>query len=140
LHDLTEDEIEFESPVFSKILARYVESLEAEKGLPEVNSLVREPDISEVLAGMITSPYELSENWEAKHKIYTDTEEKDLRRTVIDPLMRLKLSKIKKMLESVEESIKAAQTEEELHLHLQEKIRLDRMKIEVSNFFGSAII
>ena len=43
-------------------------------------------------------------------------------------------------MREVEEAIKTAESEEELNLHMQEKIKLDHMKVQLSDFFGSAII
>jgi hypothetical protein len=54
--------------------------------------------------------------------------------------MRLKLFKIKTQMKNVEDAIKNAESEEELHLHMQEKIKLDSIKVQLSDFFGSAII
>ena len=140
LHDLLEDEIEFHSDVCSRIIDSFRHNFEEQGEFPSTDELIRNAEFSEAIAAMIADPYELSENWEAKHKIYTDTEEKDLKRTVFDPLMRLKLNRIKLMMRDVEEAIKSAENEEELNLHLKEKIRLDHMKMEVTKFFGSSII
>ncbi|MCZ4407871.1 DNA primase [Cryomorphaceae bacterium 1068] len=140
LHDLLQDEISFKSEVFGGIIERFRIHFKEVGSFPTTEKLVRNAELSEAIAAMISSPYELSENWADKHRIYTDSEEKDLRRTVFDPLMRLKLSKIKTLMREVEQAIKSAESEEELNLHLQEKIKLDQMKIQLSDFFGSTII
>jgi DNA primase len=140
LHDLHHDEIEFTSGLYARIVAEFRKKFEEEEAFPTVSELIKDPELSEAVAEMITSPYELSRNWSEKHNIYTDTEETDLKRTVIDPLMRLKLNRIKTMSKEVDNSIKSASSEDELNLHLQQKIRLDDMKIEVSKFFGTSII
>jgi DNA primase len=140
LHDLVQDEISFKSEIYANIIDRFRNHFNEEGSFPSTEKLVRNAELSEAIAAMISSPYELSENWAEKHRIYTDTEETDLRRTVFDPLMRLKLSKIKTMMREVENSIKSAESEEELNLYMQEKIKLDQMKMQLSDFFGSAII
>jgi len=43
-------------------------------------------------------------------------------------------------MREVDNAIKTAESEEELNLYMQEKIKLDQMKMQLSNFFGSAII
>ncbi|MFT5903546.1 MAG: hypothetical protein ACI9O2_000398, partial [Flammeovirgaceae bacterium] len=140
LHDLLTDEISFKSEMYKSIIERFRTHFDEEGSFPSTEKLVRSADLSEAVAAMISSPYELSENWAEKHRIYTDTEEVDLRRTVFDPLMRLKLSKIKTLIHEVDEAIKNAESEEELNLHLQEKIKLGHMKVQLSDFFGSTII
>lgn len=140
LLDLNQDEIEFLSPLYAKIIQLFIDEFNAHERFPSFNELVKNTDLSEALAETISTPYELSENWQEKHRIYTDTEEKDLRRTIFDPLMRLKLHKVKNMIKEVDKSIKKADNEEEATLYLKEKIMLDRMKMELSDFFGSTII
>ncbi|MEM9051705.1 MAG: DNA primase [Bacteroidota bacterium] len=140
LHDLTQDEIGFQTEVYQSIVDIYKSHFSENGAFPSSEYLVRNPKLSESIAAMISSPYELSENWAERHKIYTDTEEKDLSRTVFDPLMRLKLNKVKTLMREVDDAIKSTDNEEELHLHLQEKMKLDQMKVVLSDFFGSAII
>jgi len=140
IHDLTQDEIQFESPTYQAIIEIYKSHFSQNGSFPNSDYLVRNPELSESIAAMITTPYELSENWADRHRIYTDTEETDLLRTVSDPLMRLKLNKVKTMMREVENAIKQTEDEDELHLHLQEKIKLDQMKVTLSEFFGSTII
>jgi len=91
LHDLLTDEISFKSEVYGNIIDRFRNHFNEEGSFPTTEKLVRNAELSEAIAAMISSPYELSENWAEKHRIYTDTEETDLRRTVFDPLMRLKI-------------------------------------------------
>ena len=140
LHDLLQDEISFKSVTYESIIDRFRTHFNEEGRFPSTEKMVRNAELSEAIAAMISSPYELSENWADKHRIYTDTEEKDLRRTVFDPLMRLKLNKVRTSMHEVVEAIKNAESEEELNLYMQEKIKLDNMKVQLSVFFGSAII
>jgi len=142
LHDLTEDAIVFESPLYRKIIDAAKEFFEKHETFPDMQFFVNDPDptFSEAIAGMIASPYDLSENWEVQHKIYTPTELENLKRVVFDPLMRLKLIRVKLLMEELEKTIKTADNEEEITLLLHEKIKLDQMKSEVSKFFGSIII
>jgi len=140
LHDLINDEIDFREGTYARILELFRKKFEEEGEFPSTDELIRDAELSQAVAAMIANPYELSENWESKHRIYTETEEHDLKRTVFDPLMRLKLSRIKTLTKEVEVALKSADSEEELTLHLREKMKLDHMKSEVSKFFGSSII
>jgi hypothetical protein len=63
-----------------------------------------------------------------------------MKRTVFDPLMRLKLMHVKKVMSELDEQLKTVKEEEKMHEILQEKMKIDRMKRELTNFFGSAII
>lgn len=142
LDNLLTDEIEFLSPVYSRILQSYHDFFIEKESFPTTEYFVNDPDprFSEAIAGMIASPHELSENWSERHHIFTETEDQNLKRAVFDPLMRLKLSRIKILMEKLEKEIKIAESEDDLTPLLQEKIKLDRMKIKVSVFFGTTII
>ncbi|NEN25769.1 DNA primase [Cryomorpha ignava] len=142
LHDLSTDDIRFDSPLYKRIIDEFHSFFEENEIFPDTNYFVNNPDpsFSEAIAGMIATPYELSENWEAQHKIYTVSEQGNLRKAVFDPLMHLKQSHVTQMREKLERAIKAAENEEEITLLLQEKIKLDGMKMEVGKYFGSTII
>ncbi len=142
LHELITDDIEFDSPLYKRILAAFRTHFEEHDRFPETSYFVNDPDpaYSQAIAGMVTSPYELSLNWASQHRIFTDTEDQNLRRTVFDPLMRLKLSRIKLLTLKVENAIKIAEDDAQLDTLLREKMKLDKMKSRVSEFFGSTII
>ena len=142
LHDLSVDDIVFETPLYRRILDASKAYFEEHDTFPDTQFFVNDPDpaYSEAIAGMIATPYELSENWEAQHEIYTLTELENLKQVVFDPLMRLKLIRVKILIDKLEKTIKTAQSEEEITLLLQEKVKLDEMKAKVSKFFGSIIL
>jgi DNA primase len=142
LHDLMSDDITFISPLYSKILKAFQTHFETFETFPAFEYFIKNPDpeLSEIIASLVSTPYELSENWATQHRIYTETEDVNLKRAVFDPLMRLKLTRIKKLINTVEESIKTTEDQESLTLLIQEKMALDRKKSEVSDFFGSTII
>lgn len=142
LHDLSTDDIRFDSPLYQRIIDEFHSYFEENEQFPDALYFVNNPDpsFSETIAGMIASPYELSENWEIQHKIYTISEKENLRKAVFDPLMHLKQSHVTQMREKLEEAIKAAANEEEETLLLREKIKLDGMKMEVGKYFGTTII
>jgi len=142
LHDLISDEISFQSPLYAKIIESFKSQFETTGIFPETDFFIKNPDpeFSKAVASLITNPYELSENWAVKHQIFTETEDLNLKRTVFDPLMRLKLMRIKELMKKLDSSLKIADTEEEIMLLQKEKIRLDKKKSEVSDFFGSTII
>lgn len=139
LTHILDDEIEFHSPVYAWILSSYISYFEDYKVFPEAEYFVKDldPKYSEAIAGIITSPYELSANWSERHHIYTETEEQNLKRAVFDPLMRLKLLYIKTLIQKIEEELKLAENEADMTALLQqENIKLTHMQNEVAAFFG----
>ncbi len=142
IHELTSEEIEFKSPIYSKILSVFKTQFEEYGVFPGEDFFVKSTDqeLTEAISSLISTPYELSVNWSEKHHIYTDTEDQNLKRTAFDPVMRLKLWRVRELIKQIDTSLKLSETEEELSLLLQEKIRLDKLKAQVSTFFGSTII
>ncbi len=142
LHDLEDDDVSFHSSLYGKIIEAFKTTFKETGSFPETSFFVNnsDPSFSQAIANMISSPYDLSHNWEEQHKIYTHTEDQNLQRTVFDPLMRLKLSRIRVMMDKVELQLKEVKNEEETTLLLKEKLKLNRMKVEVCKFFGSSII
>ena len=140
LHDIESDAIDFHSEVCAKIMAEYRRQF-AENGIfPDMEIFLRDPELNQAVADMISEPYQLSENWAVKHRIYTESEEDDLRRTVFDPLMRFKLRRVKELMSEAENAIKTASDPIEINDLLREKMALDRMKSEVCAFFGTTIL
>ncbi len=142
LHHLIVDDLVFESPLYKSIIESFKDFFEKNETFPDTSFFVNDPNpaFSEAIAEMITKPDELSENWEIQHKIYTITELENLKQVVEDPLMRLKLSRVKHLMVKLEKSIKSTENEEELNDLLREKIKLDQMKTKICEFFGTTII
>lgn len=140
LHEIFSDGIAFASPQLARIVEAFRQKYEADGSFPEAEDFVKDPDLNTVVANLISSPYELSDNWATQHRIFTESEDEDLKKLALDPLMRIKLRKVMQMIKDLEVQIKACDQEEELLLLLGEKIRLNKVKSHLSNFFGSAIL
>ncbi|HRB67602.1 MAG TPA: DNA primase, partial [Chitinophagales bacterium] len=64
-------DVEFKTDVFGKIIQLYMDAYRNEQPLAEVKNLnnIQEEDVKNVLVEMMSSPYEISENWMKKHEI-----------------------------------------------------------------------
>lgn len=142
LHDLLEDDIQITTPIYQKIFEEYQRCIEESEDIPDASVFVKHPDprLSEAVASLISSPHELSENWFNAHRIVTTREDEDLKRTTLDPLMRLKLNKVRMMIGEIEKQLKDASEETDVMILLQEKVKLDQKKMQISGFFGSTIL
>jgi DNA primase len=140
LHELFTDGITFDSEAFGRIIEAFRSKYEADGSFPEIELFLQDPELNQVVAGLVASPYELSENWAAQHRIFTEDETEDLKRVALDPLMRMKLRRVMAMIRNLEVKLKACDNQEELLLLLNEKVRLNKVKIHLSNFFGSTIL
>ena len=141
LHEIENDDLRIEDSVCRKVLDKYEEFVENEE-IPDSAVLVRDPDpqVSELVADLVSSPYILSDNWDAMHRIAVEDETTDLRRTVDSPLIKLRQRKVMQLMLEIDKQIEEVEDEEELTNLIQEKVRLNEIKTKITSYFGSTII
>lgn len=140
--NLEQDELELETPVYQQIYKEYVELI-ATENIPEVQTFTLHPDtsISTTSSELVITPYTMSQNWTVRHMIYPETEEMQLKKAAKDCVFRLKLRKIQLLIKSLQDEIALLDhNDEKLDALLREKIMLDKVKSEISKYFGSAIL
>lgn len=116
LEDLFKDKITFIDPDYQAIFNLYAE--EAEKGqYPDEKFFTNYPDqsISANCIEIIHFPYELSENWEKKHRILVSNEAENLQKSAITYIYSLKLKRIETMIEEAGKKIKDEKDEETIN-------------------------
>ena len=142
---LEQDEIVLEHPTYHRILQEYVEVI-AKEEFPEIRKFTLHPDpeVSSNTTDLVSTPYQLSENWTARHHIYPETEEMNLRKAAKDAIFRLKMHKVMQMIVNVQKEIEAIQhnpEEEENVDHLtRELMTLLNARKELAKYFGSVIL
>jgi len=126
--DICESKLKFDDAGLQVIFDEFAISLE-KNIIPDDNYFLNYPDllIRKLYFDIIASPYQLSENWEKKHHIYTDTEEKRLSYFADWYLDNFKSRKILKMIKENAEKIKKA-SEEELNELLEKHKKLNQIK------------
>ena len=105
-------ELEFETPVYRKIFVEYKRALK--KGvLPDADYFIKSDDaeIKSEVINMISQRHEMSNNWEAKHLIFTTKESDDLSRTTFNEIHRLKRRVLEKMVDETIQKLKIAEEE-----------------------------
>lgn len=135
------DEINLENETYHKILHEYKEFIGRDE-FPEVKNFALHTDqlISSETSKVVTSPYQLSENWKNKHNISAETEEKILKKTALDSVYRLKLRKVIQRLQSIDIEIKNQSEFTEIENLMREKMLLDKIKTQIAKHFGTVII
>ena len=138
--ELSADQFNLKNPVYEKIVTLYETHLKKDE-FPEhkVFTLHSDQKLSSVAAEVLAEEYELSGNWEAKHQIYPETEDMKLNKAVRDCVNRLKLSNVMIMIHEVQEEIKTVH-EDDLLICLDKKRKLDKVKQELSKYFGSSVL
>ncbi|MGB0423551.1 MAG: hypothetical protein ACPGED_04490 [Flavobacteriales bacterium] len=138
--ELEADQFNLKNPVYAQIVALYETHLHKEE-FPDhkVFTLHADQKLSSVAAEVLAEEYELSGNWEAKHQIYPETEDMKLNKAVRDCVNRLKLSNVMIMIHEIQEEIKTV-NEDDLLICLDKKRKLDKVKQELSKYFGSSVL
>ena len=96
-------------------------------------------EISKLAADLISSPHELSKNWE-KHYIFTTTLENNLKKHADYLLLNFKLKKIDIQIEYIHEQLKSkALSSESMMNLLQEKKQLDEIRKHFCKVLGIII-
>lgn len=133
IHDLTSDGFGFDDPLFARIFNEYVTGGERD-AIPDQAFFLSHPDpeISHLSVNLVTSPYELSENWH-KNSIMVETEETRLKMHVEHTLLAFKARKIDQMLARVQRELMEATSMEE-QIPLLERMRdLKKQSVKVNN-------
>ena len=99
------------------------------------------PAVSQTSSDLMTNQYELSHNWEIKHYIFTEKEESNLSKAAKDAVYRLKLVKVIRMINEINQQIEAHQEDEQKVIELMEsKKTLDQSKRKLAHYFGTVIL
>jgi hypothetical protein len=142
LREVRKDQLELENPIYNEVLTIYDEHISRGE-FPEERHFVNneKPEIAALFADLMTTPYELSQNWVLKHKIYPETEEFKLLTEAQDRIRRLRLKKVQKMIDQVNSRMQAPELiDKDMENLMREKIRLDSAKTKLSAHFGTTIV
>ena len=132
-------EIQFDHSVYAEILSEYMSIINKDE-LPSSNHFVQHsnPAISQVATDVMSSRYELSENWK-KHGIYTNTEDVHLRLAVETAVYSLKVKKIEQLIKSTQDEMKSPEIEAQ-NQALEKMSKLLLLKKMISKKLGRTVL
>ncbi len=135
------DNIEFGNAAYQKIVYLYTQELNDGRSPDEKFFLNHEDsELREVSAGIVSTPYSLSENWEKRHGIYVTSEEQLLRAAVENSLTHLKMRKVIRLIEMNKQNLKEAEAEDDQRKYMDIHIQLTALKIQLSKELGAVIL
>ena len=107
------DEIRFSNPVYQKVFDEYDDFLSKEE-LPDEKYFINHNSkkVSSSVIDLLTSPYELSDNWELVARIEVIKEAQRLKEAVVNSLLSFKAKKIEQSIAESQLEIKKAEEEE----------------------------
>lgn len=127
INDLENDGLNFENDIYKSIVSEIKQAIRDEKSLDSA-FFTNHPDksIARLAIDLISTPYELSENWE-KNKIFVKKEDDDLYNLALSSLMSYKSRLISKRLKNITEQMKNNSDEAETYLLQQEFFELKKL-------------
>ncbi len=143
ISNIQEDEIEFETEVYNKILKEYIEFIYREE-IPQSSAFTHNEDssVSSESSTLLIPKYALSDNW-LRHNIYPEHEDSLLRKATKDCVFWLKARKVQKISLMLTRDIAEAQEnkdDEKIDALLAEKAALDKVKADIAKYFGVVIL
>ncbi|NQV01876.1 MAG: toprim domain-containing protein, partial [Bacteroidia bacterium] len=137
--DILRDDLEFESELFRRIFAEFVEAREREE-VPDDTffKLHTDPEIAHAAIDLMVSQYELSEKWEKK-RIIVEEEPKHIKELVISAMLSFKAKKLDKIITAKQKEMQATTDQKEVELLLLELRNLKASNIQINKELGRII-
>ncbi len=92
------------------------------------------------MVSLVSTKYELSENWKVQHKIYVSTEDMKLRFALEHAVLALQLKRIELDIEEIQVKLKEVPEEEEMVDLLTSQLTLIELKKIVSDKLNRVIL
>jgi DNA primase len=140
IHELEKDDIDFKSPVLSKIFDKFRQGIRENK-FYMARSFQRDEDqrVVSFVAETELDQYALSGNWYARYKVEVKTEEQKLSLAVKQAVYQLKLLFIQNEIAKIDNRLKSAldkENEELVNYLLSEKNKLNLVRMALDKALG----
>jgi DNA primase len=140
IHELMSDEIAFDNPLLQEIYQYYAEAETLQQPLPDQSFFVNhdKEQIRNAAVDMISSPYQLSKNWEER-RIHVPVESDHLSQAIDEVLHSFRLRKVEAMMQKLHAEMATAATEEQSMILLSKYHRLMNVRKELAGILGRTI-
>ncbi len=128
LAELINDEISLSSPILQRIIDQFTSYFESNGSFPHIDNFSKDVELSKVVADVIGSPHELSENWADKHRIFTELEADNPQKMAEKVVCTYKLVLVNTAMGLVDEKLKDSVEEAEMLSLLTEKMKLKKIQ------------
>ncbi|MBA3648194.1 MAG: DNA primase [Chitinophagales bacterium] len=131
------------SNILYQLIMHEMEDQLQKGNIPDLQLFLQHSDarLQSLTVDIITSPYQLSENWNKMHDIFVKLPQENFRNDVVSSLDRFKLKHVIKMIEENLKDIKAAtgKAEEETHYQMVHR-RLNEWKMSLGKKMGTVVV
>lgn len=134
-------DVTFDNSLCNRILDVYKKELE-NGSLPSEQDFIKHTDheIADLAISMVSSPYILSDNWNAKRKIYVRNESENLRATILGGIFHLKKRKVDLILKKIRDDIQLETDADNQAILMRHYLQVKEVEKGISMFLGSVII
>ena len=143
-HELDTDELTFKDPVFNKMHQMISSSLSENTFLkPEYFLQLDDQEIVKFVTEIQMSNHEISGNWVAKHKIFTNSERDKIKPAAYSSIFAFKAGRIEDRIQEIRGILKEKGSEigdNELMDLLAEQVSLEKIKIAISEKMGRIVL
>lgn len=141
MQELLNDNIGFDNNLYGLIFKEFADKINQNIAVNE-QDFTNHPnkEISQLAVDLLTSPHELSENWEKIHGINVPKKAQTLKDDVFSSVYALKIKKVQKMRDEIKQKLKNTSSEEEKITLMQTKIQLDSIMLELGKIKGIVIV
>lgn len=126
-------DITLNNPVFDKIIKMYLNAYQEEIPFDEIRNLnyIADTEVKQCLIEIMTSPYELSPNWFARHEIVVKDANRTYKTDVVSGMKRFQYFKLMEAIKIVDEKIRTSDKEgnfEEMVASILKKMELQEKR------------
>ena len=139
--NLEHDFMTLQSEVYSKMLKEYLE-LVKDNQMPSHHNFTshEEESVRSEAVNVLTTRHQISENWKTKHGILTESEECVIGKAAKDCLFRMKMRHVQIAAKAIESQLEGESNEDEVMILLAEKKRLDEVRKQLADNFGTVVL
>lgn len=139
--NLEHDFMSLHSEVYSKMLKEYLE-LVKENQMPNHHNFTShaEESVRSEAVNVLTTRHTISENWKTKHGILIESEEYIIGKAAKDCLFRMKMRHVQIAAKAIESQLEVETDEDEVMILLAEKKRLDDVRKQLADNFGTVVL
>ncbi len=133
-------DVTFSNPLYSKVIQYYHDELE-NGYMPKEKDFIQHSDaeIASMAVSMISTPYQLSENWYNMHNITVPNETEKLKGTVMGAIFHLKKKKINTIISAKQKQIQEEKDGDNVMILMKEYLELKEVEKYISNYLGAVI-
>lgn len=143
-HELAEDELTFDYPLFNKMHQLITSSLSENVFLkPEYFMNSEDQEIVKFVTDIQLNDHELSNNWVAKYKIFTSSERDKIQQATYSSIFSFKSSKVEKRINEIQKILKekGSEIEDQVLMDLlSEQVLLEQIKKAISARLGRIVL